>query len=84
MKYSILFAALAMAGLAACEKTVTNNPPPVVEPAPAPTVVPGPPGPPGEPGRPGEPGTPGTPGEPGKPGDTVIVQPAEPVEPAKQ
>lgn len=81
MKYSVLLAALALVGLTACEKTVTNNPPPVVEPAPPPAVVPGPPGPPG---AQGEPGAPGPQGEPGKPGDTVIVQPqTPPPEPAK-
>lgn len=83
MKFPVLLAALALVGLTACEKTVTNNPPPAVEPAPPPAVVPGPPGPQGEPG------TPGPQGEPGKPGDTVIVQPQTPpppppAEPAKQ
>ncbi|XLZ72237.1 hypothetical protein ABT364_09820 [Massilia sp. SR12] len=85
MKYSVLLAALALAGLSGCEKTVTNNPPPVVEPAPPPAVVPGPPGPAG---APGDPGRPGPQGEPGKPGDTVIVQPQTPPpaqpEPTKQ
>jgi hypothetical protein len=82
MKYPVLLAALALVGLTACEKTVTNNPPPAVEPAPPPAVVPGPPGPEGQKG---EPGTPGPQGEPGKPGDTVIVQPqTPPPEPAKQ
>jgi hypothetical protein len=76
MKYPVLLAALALVGLTACEKTVTNNPPPAVEPAPPPAVVPGPPGPPGPQG---DPGTPGPQGEPGKPGgDTVIVQPQTP------
>ncbi len=81
MKAPVLLAALALVALSACEKTVTNNPPPaVVEPAPPPAVVPGPPGPKGDPG------TPGPQGEPGKPGgDTVIVQPqTPPPEPAKQ
>jgi len=73
---------LALVGLTACEKTVTNNPPPAVEPAPPPAVVPGPPGPSGPKG---EPGTPGPQGEPGKPGDTVIVQPqTPPPEPEKK
>lgn len=82
MKYPVLLAALALVGLTACEKTVTNNPAPVVEPAPPPVVVPGPPGPPG---TQGDPGSPGPQGEPGKPGDTVIVQPqTPPPEPAKQ
>jgi len=75
MKFPVLLAALALVGLTACEKTVTNNPPPAVEPAPPPAVVPGPPGPSGPKG---EPGTPGPQGEPGKPGDTVIVQPQTP------
>lgn len=85
MKYPVLLAALALVGLTACEKTVTNNPPPAVEPAPA--VVPGPPGPAGPAGEPGTPGAPGPQGEPGKPGgDTVIVQPQTPppAEPTKQ
>jgi len=71
---------LALTGLTACEKTVTNNPPPVTEPAPPPAVVPGPPGPPGPPGEKGE---------PGKPGGDVIIQPqapaaSAPAEPPKQ
>ena len=79
MKVPVLLAALALVALSACEKTVTNNPPPHVEPAP-PAVVPGPPGPPGEPGKPGPQGEPGKPG-----GDTVIVQPqTPPPEPAKE
>jgi hypothetical protein len=82
MKYPVLLAALALVGLTACEKTVTNNPPPTVEPAPPPAVVPGPPGPEGPKG---EPGTPGPQGEPGKAGDTVIVQPqSPPPEPEKK
>jgi len=88
MKAPVLLAALALVALSACEKTVTTNPPPVVEPAPPPAVVPGPPGPSGPSGPQGEPGKPGTPGpqgEPGKPGgDTVIVQPQNPPpEPAR-
>jgi hypothetical protein len=63
MKYSILLAAVAALGLTACEKTVTNNPPPET---PAAVAVPGPQGPAG---------APGPQGEPGKPGDTVIVAP---------
>ena len=78
MKYPVLLAALALVGLTACEKTVTNNPPPAVEPAPPPAVVPGPPGPAGPQGEPGTPGAPGPQGEPGKAGDTVIVQPQTP------
>jgi hypothetical protein len=76
MKTTILLALLATLGLTACEKTVTNTPPPAtVEkavPVPVPVPVPGPEGPKGEPGAPG------APGEPGKPGDTtIIVPPAE-------
>jgi hypothetical protein len=71
MKYSILLAAVAALSLTACEKTVTNNPPPET---PAAVAVPGPQGPAG---------TPGPQGEPGKPGDTVIVAPgAETTPPA--
>lgn len=83
MKAPVLLAALALLALGACEKTVTNNPPPHVEPAPPPAVVPGPPGPSGPAGEPGKPGPQGEPGKPG--GDTVIVQPQNPPpEPAKQ
>lgn len=76
MKYSILVAALAMAGLVACDRpTVVNTPAPVVN-TPAPiittppsttTVVPVP--------VPGPAGAEGPKGEPGKTGDTVIVVP---------
>lgn len=81
MKYPVLLAALALVGLTACEKTVTNNPPPAVEPTP-PAVVPGPPGPQGEPGTPGAPGPQGEPGKAG--GDTVIVQPQTPPPPPSE
>ncbi|WP_395406987.1 hypothetical protein ACHMW6_10260 [Pseudoduganella sp. UC29_106] len=72
MKTTILLALLAMIGLTACEKTVTNNPAPAtVEkhvttpvPVPVPTPVPGPQGPEGPKGEPGKPG-----------GDTTIVVP---------
>jgi hypothetical protein len=72
MKTTILLALLAAIGLTACEKTVTNNPPPATVEKPVPVPVPGPPGPEG---AKGEPGTPGQPGEPGKPGGTTIVVP---------
>ena len=73
MKYSILVAALAMAGLVACDRpTVVNTPAPIVNtPAPVITappaitaVVPVP-----------VPGPEGPKGEPGKTGDTVVVVP---------
>ena len=70
MKTTILLALLAMIGLTACEKTVTNNPPPatvekhVPTQVPVPTPVTGPPGPEGPKGEPGKPG-----------GDTTIVVP---------
>jgi hypothetical protein len=79
MKFTLLAALLAVAGLTACEKTTVNPAPTVVTPTvevpvavPGPTVavpVPGPAGAPGAPGAPGEKG------EDGKPGDTVIVVP---------
>ncbi|TFW32416.1 hypothetical protein [Massilia horti] len=92
MKMSALIAAvLAMASLAACEKT-TVNPPTVVQPTATekevvPVPVPGAPGPAGEKGEKGEPGTPGATGpqgepgqkgEPGKDGGAVVVMPDNP------
>jgi len=73
MKTPLLLAALlATVGLTACEKSVTNNPPPAVVETPVPVPVPGPPGPEG------------AKGEPGKPGDTTIVlPPAENTPPAE-
>lgn len=94
MKMSILIAAvLAMAGLAACEKTekTTVNPPAVVTPTPAQkevVPVPGPPGPAGEKGDKGDPGAPGATGPQGDQGEkgdsgknggtTVVVPPPQP------
>lgn len=79
MKFTLLAALLAVAGLTACEKTTVNPAPTVVTPTvevpvavPGPTVavpVPGPAGAPGAPGATGEKGA------DGKPGDTVIVVP---------
>jgi hypothetical protein len=75
MNYSILFAAaLAIVGLAACDKPtvvntpapIVNTPPPVTQVVPVPVPVPGPQGPTG---------ADGAKGDPGKGGDTVIVVP---------
>ncbi|MES2019269.1 MAG: collagen-like protein [Pseudomonadota bacterium] len=78
MKITTLLAALlAVAALAACEKTTVNPAPTVITPTvEVPVAVPGPAVPvPGPAGQPGAPGPEGAKGEPGKPGDTVIVVP---------
>jgi len=72
MKTTILLAMLATLGLTACEKSVTNNPPPATVEKEVPVPVPGPPGPQGEAGAPG---AQGPQGEAGKPGDTTVVLP---------
>ena len=82
MKYSIVFAALAISlALSGCEKkeTVIQQPTPVPSPSPSPAVVPVPvpvPGPSGPPGSPGAEGPKGDPGRPGS-GTVVVVPPAQ-------
>lgn len=78
MKYSIVFAALAVSlALSACEKKETViQPTPAPSPSPAPAVVPIPVPVPGPSGPPGSPGAEGPKGEPGRPGSgTVVVVP---------
>ena len=80
MKYSIVFAALAVSlALSGCEKKETviqPTPAPSPSPAPAPAVVPVPVPVPGPSGAPGSPGAEGPKGDAGRPGsDTVVVVP---------
>lgn len=78
---TLIFAAMAVLSLSACDKpTVVNVP---AEPEEKTVIVPVPvPGPPGEKGDTGKSGDEGIQGEPGKPGgDTTIIIPPPAVEP---